>query len=70
MHYSKKRPFEEVPEELTAIWSCPTENCKSWVRDNFTFSSTPTCPLCQVKMVKGERMLPAVVNTSPIHNKS
>ncbi|CAM3765484.1 cold-shock protein [Cohnella lubricantis] len=69
MHYSKKRPLEDVLQEQTAIWSCPNENCKGWMRDNFTFSSTPICSQCQAKMVKGERMLAAVLNTSPIHSK-
>ncbi|RUS45670.1 cold-shock protein [Cohnella sp. AR92] len=69
MHYSKKRQLEEVPQELTPVWLCPTENCKGWMRENFTFSSTPTCPQCQAKMVKGEKMLAAVPNTSPIHTK-
>ncbi|QMV42701.1 cold-shock protein [Cohnella cholangitidis] len=65
MYYSRKKPPEDVPSELTAIWSCSDENCKGWMRDNFAFSMAPVCPLCQSPMVRSERMLAAVVNTSP-----
>jgi len=64
MYYSRKRLPEDTPQELTAIWSCSDEKCKGWMRDNFSFSATPVCPQCQSKMVKGEKMLTAVVNTS------
>ncbi|EFM09482.1 conserved hypothetical protein [Paenibacillus curdlanolyticus YK9] len=65
MYYSRKRPVEDVPNELTVIWSCTDENCKGWMRDNFAFSVAPVCSLCQSEMVKSEKMLVAVVNTSP-----
>jgi hypothetical protein len=65
LYYSRKKPLEDVPEEITAVWSCPDDNCKGWMRDNFTFSIVPICPQCQSEMVKSERMLAAVVNTSP-----
>ncbi|MFK7693018.1 cold-shock protein [Paenibacillus sp. HJGM_3] len=65
LYYSRKRPFEDLPVEVTAIWSCPNENCKGWMRDNFTFSIAPVCAQCQSEMVKCERMLAALENTSP-----
>jgi hypothetical protein len=40
------------------------------MRDNFTFSAAPVCVLCQSPMVKGERMLAAIVNTSLIAMKN
>ena len=70
MYYSRKKPVEEAPDELTSIWSCSSEDCKGWMRDNFSFSEAPVCVLCQSPMVKGERMLAAVVNTSPIAMRS
>lgn len=62
--YSRKKPFEEVPEELTAIWSCTNETCNGWMRDNFSLDAVPTCHLCHSQMVSGTRMLPQLVNTS------
>lgn len=69
MYHSRKRPLEEIPEELTVIWSCTDENCKGWMRANFAFSAAPVCSICQSEMVKGEKMLAAVVNTSPLQDK-
>ncbi|QJD86442.1 cold-shock protein [Cohnella herbarum] len=65
MYYSRKKPLEEIPNELTAIWSCSDDGCKGWMRDNFAFSIVPVCSLCKSPMVRSERMLAAVVNTSP-----
>ncbi len=62
--YSRKKPFEEVPEELTAIWSCTNDACNGWMRDNFSLDAVPTCHLCHSPMVSGTRMLPQLVNTS------
>ncbi|WP_211748768.1 cold-shock protein [Paenibacillus sp. Marseille-Q4541] len=69
MYNSRRKPAEEVPMELTAIWSCSSDNCKGWMRDNFVFSVVPVCPQCKSDMVKDERMLAAVTNTSPNQNK-
>ncbi|MFC4304404.1 cold-shock protein [Cohnella boryungensis] len=69
MYSSRKRPVEELPEEITTIWSCSDESCKGWMRDNFAFSSDPACPICQSQMVKSEKMLVALVNTSPNSSK-
>jgi hypothetical protein len=62
--YSRKKPFEELPEEMTAIWSCTAEGCNGWMRDNFSFDVQPTCPKCQSQMESGMRSLPLLVNTS------
>nr|WP_127531333.1 cold-shock protein [Paenibacillus kobensis] len=70
MYYSRKRPQEELPEQLTPIWSCSNENCKGWMRDNFAFSTTPICSLCQSEMVRSEKMLVALMNTSVAKTKS
>ncbi|MFD0674724.1 cold-shock protein [Cohnella sp. GCM10027633] len=69
MYYSRKRPQEDLPQELTAIWSCAQEGCVGWMRDNFVFSIVPVCSQCQSEMVKGERMLAVVINTSPLQIK-
>ncbi|MBD3922726.1 cold-shock protein [Paenibacillus sp. PR3] len=66
---SRKKTLEEIPLVPTAIWSCTDENCRGWMRDNFVFSVVPVCSLCQSEMVKGEKMLAAVTNTSPLQIK-
>ena len=70
MYNSRKKPMDEIPEEVTAIWSCTNEKCNGWMRDNFAFSTEPTCPQCQSVMEKGERKLAVLVNTSPLQTKS
>jgi hypothetical protein len=70
MYNSRKRPLDDVPQEMTAIWSCTNEECNGWMRDNFVFSIQPTCPQCQSAMEKGERKLYVVANTCPQPTKS
>lgn len=62
--YSRKKLLEDIPEELTAIWSCTNEGCNGWMRDNFAFEAVPTCPQCQSQMVKSTKMLPLLINTN------
>ena len=69
MYNSRKRPLEDLPEEVTSIWSCTNEQCNGWMRDNFSFSNEPTCPQCQSAMVKSEKKLSILVNTSPNQSK-
>jgi ABC-type ATPase with predicted acetyltransferase domain len=64
LYYSKKN-MEPVEEEVTAIWTCSKEQCACWIRDNFAFDTTPTCPLCDSPMNKTTKVLPALHN----HNK-
>ncbi|WP_211748767.1 cold-shock protein [Paenibacillus sp. Marseille-Q4541] len=65
MYNSRRKPAEDVPMELTAIWSCSNDKCKGWMRDNFVFNVIPVCPQCQSNVMRDERMLAAVTNTSP-----
>ncbi|PYI51330.1 cold-shock protein [Paenibacillus flagellatus] len=62
MYYSRKR-LEDIPQEVTAIWSCIREGCNGWIRDNFAFAEVPTCHLCQSPMKKSMSELPVLVNT-------
>lgn len=68
MYNSRKKPIEDVQEEMTLVWSCTNENCNGWMRDNFTFSDQPVCPQCQSKMEKTTRKLAVVENKSPLHS--
>ncbi|MCG7408731.1 cold-shock protein [Paenibacillus sp. ACRRX] len=69
MYNSRKKPQDDIPEEITPIWSCTSESCNGWMRDNFSFSTEPSCPQCQSPMVKGEKKLAVLVNTSPRQTK-
>lgn len=62
--YSRKKTFEEIPEVMTAIWSCTGVGCNGWMRDEFAFEVEPTCPKCHSVMISGTKSLPALVNTN------
>jgi len=70
MYNSRKKPLEDIPEEITAIWSCTNDSCNGWMRDNFSFATEPVCPQCNSSMVKSEKKLTVLVNTSPNQSKS
>ncbi|PLT35043.1 cold-shock protein [Bacillus sp. V5-8f] len=53
---------EEIVHVETKVWQCTSETCKGWVRDNFTFSDEPSCPLCNSKMQAATKMLQAINN--------
>lgn len=69
MYNSRKKPVDEIPEEITAVWNCASDMCNGWMRDNFAFSVEPTCPICGSGMVKGEKKLAVLNNTSFNHTK-
>lgn len=62
--YSRKKSFEETPKEPTPIWSCTADDCKGWMRDNFSFDHAPACQLCNAPMEKTTRELPVLINTN------
>lgn len=62
--YFRKRSLEDIPQEDTAIWSCNTEGCTGWIRDNFAFEALPTCHQCMSPMSRSVKMLPSIVNTN------
>lgn len=70
MYNSRKKPLEDIPEEITAIWSCTNDSCNGWMRDNFSFAAEPVCPQCNSSMAKSEKKLTVLVNTSPNQSKS
>lgn len=51
----KKEPVEEVD---TMVWSCVSDSCSGWMREDYSFETEPTCPLCQSEMTKETRVLP------------
>ncbi|MFZ4450319.1 cold-shock protein [Salibacterium aidingense] len=51
---------EPPPQVETPVWSCTGENCAGWMRENFTFEETPSCPLCHAEMKKETRTLPQI----------
>ena len=58
MPYSWNKPVENLPEEMTAIWSCTKEGCNGWMRDNFSFKDVPVCSLCASPMKSSSKLLP------------
>jgi hypothetical protein len=62
MYYSRKK-LEDIPQEVTAVWSCSREGCNGWMRDNFAFATVPTCHQCHSPMKRTERRLPVLENT-------
>ncbi|WP_138188933.1 cold-shock protein [Paenibacillus alvei] len=68
MYSSRKKSQEDVPMEITSVWICSSEDCNGWMRDNFTFSDEPTCPQCKSAMVKGEKKIAVLANTSPVQS--
>ncbi|TYP69158.1 cold-shock protein [Paenibacillus methanolicus] len=57
------KPLENLPEELTMIWSCTNAGCKGWMRDNFSFKEVPVCSQCKSPMVSSERSLPILMSS-------
>lgn len=53
-----RRQQEPIPEVETDVWACISSECVGWMRDNFSFATEPTCPLCQSNMEKEVRVLP------------
>lgn len=58
MAFYSKNTREPVPEVETTVWSCTNDDCSGWMRDDYTFEKTPTCPMCQSEMKKETRTLP------------
>jgi hypothetical protein len=61
MAFSRNKP-EPGPDVETTVWSCTSEDCKGWIRENFSFDTEPCCPLCKGEMEKEVRMLPELQN--------
>jgi hypothetical protein len=53
---------EPVQEEETNIWVCGDDDCGCWMREDFSFEQSPSCPICHNSMVKNSKMLPALSN--------
>ncbi|WP_281887100.1 cold-shock protein [Paenibacillus sp. YYML68] len=66
--YFRKPSLDQLPHEETKIWCCSKDNCKGWMRDNFAFDVTPTCPLCQAPMESGFKQLPIVDNSNDLRH--
>lgn len=60
--FSRKPPPPEIPEEMTEIWSCESDDCNCWMRAGFTFEDEPSCAVCGSPMQRTVRMLPQLSN--------
>lgn len=57
MSFARNRR-EPVKEVETNIWTCMSDDCDGWMREAFSFSDIPNCPLCESEMTEEMRMLP------------
>ncbi|WP_199620317.1 cold-shock protein [Paenibacillus alkalitolerans] len=64
MYYSRKRALEDIPNEMTSIWSCTKEDCNGWMRDDFSFEAMPCCPQCKSPMINSVKSLPILINSN------
>ena len=64
MYYSRRRPLEDFPKEMTAIWSCTREDCKGWMRNNYSFEDVPACPQCKSPMISSMKNLPILLDST------
>ncbi len=51
-------PTSEPDAIPTEVWNCESQECKGWMRKNFSLENSPECPLCQSQMKAGIRMIP------------
>lgn len=62
--YSRKKSLEDLVQENTKVWVCNKEDCKGWIRDNFSFEHVPTCHHCLSPMISSVKMLPIISNSN------
>lgn len=53
-----RQQMEEVPLFEMSVWSCENEACNGWMRQEYSFTEKPVCPLCRSCMNTETRMLP------------
>ncbi|AZN39181.1 cold-shock protein [Paenibacillus albus] len=63
MYFSRKRPPEDYPTEMTAIWKCAKEGCNGWMRKGYSFEDVPTCAQCMSPMVTSMKELPVLYDS-------
>jgi hypothetical protein len=64
MYYSRRRPAEDFPTEMTEIWSCTQEGCNGWMRNSYSFEDVPTCSQCKSPMASSMKSLPILLDSS------
>ncbi|MCR8643367.1 cold-shock protein [Paenibacillus sp. N1-5-1-14] len=62
--YSRRKSLEDLVQEDTKVWTCNNEDCKGWIRDNFSFDHVPTCHQCHSPMISSLKMLPILSNSN------
>ncbi|MGM0881705.1 MAG: cold-shock protein [Bacillota bacterium] len=63
LRYSWNRPLENLPEEMTTIWSCMKEDCNGWIRNSFSFKEIPICSQCKSSMISSKKNLPILISS-------
>ncbi|WP_372339090.1 cold-inducible protein YdjO-related protein [Cohnella sp. WQ 127256] len=62
--YRSKQNAEAVNLIDTQIWICSNQSCKCWLRDEYSFSQKPICPMCQSSMINQTKALPQIVKAN------
>lgn len=62
--YFRRKPLEDLIQENTKVWACHNDDCKAWIRDNFSFEYVPTCQNCHSPMISSLKMLPIISNSN------
>ncbi|MGP4041416.1 cold-shock protein [Gracilibacillus sp. D59] len=52
---NQKEPVQKVE---TNVWSCVSDDCQGWMRENYSFEEEPACPICKSEMKKEVRVIP------------
>ncbi|MFE7084299.1 cold-shock protein [Priestia megaterium] len=55
--YYNKRNQEPSVQEQTEVLECTIEECKGWMRKDFSYDNHQKCPLCGNQMKAGERLI-------------
>ncbi|ASS67911.1 MULTISPECIES: cold-shock protein [Paenibacillus] len=64
MYYSRKKTQEELPTEMTPVWTCSKDGCNGWMRKDYAFEQEPVCSICSSPMTSGMRDLPVLMEST------
>ncbi|MFB6367634.1 cold-inducible protein YdjO-related protein [Paenibacillus elgii] len=64
MNYLKySKSTQQILTVETSVWMCKKENCLGWIREDFSFETTPICLFCKSEMVHTTKILPVLTNS-------
>jgi hypothetical protein len=57
MYYYNNRNQEPLAQEQIEVWECTVEECKGWMRKDFSYDDHQKCPLCGNHMRSRKRLI-------------